>query len=213
MMVDMAKYVTNSRGISARRTMGADAAKQAGPRAQAAATRGMKKVTGGGSALAQLGEVGENRHLAVVASLQETDHTWGRGSGVNAPTVPLAIEREAIAEVAGGASPRAVEVKYDLQQGYVRHALQRRFGSPEAAMQALRGLVTENALACMVQAAGQVGEMSGPQAVVAGAILIDKVIALDKTLADKPKTIDFSELAAIGKTLKVLREIAAPEGN
>lgn len=168
------------------------------------ATVRMKRVVGGGSALKRLGEVGEKAHLATLQKLSLTDHTH-RGA---LATVPLLLEKEAIAEVAGGASPRQVELKYQLASGYVRHALQRRFGSAEAAMQALQGLTLEVALACNVHALTQIEHMSGPQAVMSGAIATDKALALQKAIQERPKVIDFGALAEMGKTLKVLREIA-----
>lgn len=168
------------------------------------ATVRMKRVVGGGSALRRLGEEGEKTHLAMLQKLELTDHTHGGGRA----TVPLLLEKEAIAEVAGGASPSQVEVKYHLASGYVRHALRRRYGSPEAAMQALQGLTLEVALACNVHALTQIENMSGPQAVMSGAIATDKALALQKAISERPKTIDFGALAEMGKTLKVLREIA-----
>lgn len=168
------------------------------------ATVRMKKVTGGASVLDMLGEEGEARKVATLQVLEATDHTHDRSGRASAP---LLLEKAAISEVAGGASPRAVEVKYDLASGYVAHALKRRYGSPEAAKLALQGLVGENALACMVKAAIEIPNMSGPQAVMSGAILIDKMLALEKSVAEKPKTIDFGQLADMGNTLKVLREI------
>lgn len=173
------------------------------------ATVRMKKVTGGGSVLQALGEAGEDTRLATLQALEATDHTHHREGSTRIPSVSLLIEKEAIAEVAAGASPKHVEVKYDLTRGYVDHALKRRYGSPEAAKLALQGLVSENALACMVKAAIEIPNMSGPQAVMSGAILIDKALALEKSIADRPRTIDFGALADMGKTLKVLREIAA----
>lgn len=178
-----------------------------GAKAMSGATVAMKKMTGGGSVLALLGEEGENARLATLQKLEATDHTHAGGGG--SPTVPLLIEKEAIMEVAAGASPRQVEKKYDLHQDYVAHALKRRFGSPEAAKQALRGFVLENALACMAVAAVEIPNMTGPQAVMSGAILIDKSLALEKAIAEAPKTIDFGALADMGKTLKVLREISS----
>lgn len=173
------------------------------------ATVRMKKVTGGGSVLKALGDEGEKAKLAALQKLSETDHTHGGGDD-GRTTVPLEVEKAAIVEYAGGASPRALEVKYDISSGYVQHALRRRFGSPEAAKLALQGMVNENALACMVKAAIEIPNMSGPQAVMSGAILIDKSLALEKSIADRPKVINFAALADMGKTLKVLREIAAP---
>lgn len=171
------------------------------------ATVKMKKVTGGRSVLDAMGADGEQVKVAVLQKLEETDHTHNR---LGTATVSLAIEKEAIAEIAGGASPRAVEVKYELQQGYVQHALRRRFGSPDAAKMALQGLVLENGLACMVKAAQEIPNMSGPQAVMSGAILVDKALALEKSIADRPKTIDFGALTQIGQTLQKLRESVNP---
>lgn len=167
--------------------------------------RGMKKVLGGSEGV--LGMLGAERREAGLATLQATDHTWGKGD--RPPSVGLETEREAILEVAGGASVTAVEVRYDLHAGYVQHALARRFGSPEAAKTALRGMVLENALACQVVAATQIHEMTGVQAVAAGAILIDKALLLERSIAEQPKTIDFAALADMSKTLSVLREIAS----
>lgn len=168
------------------------------------ATVRMKRITKGHSVLTRLGEEGDKTHLAMLQKLEATDYTHRRSLA----TVPLTLEKEAIAEVAGGASPSQVEAKYALARGYVRHALQRRFGSPEAAMQALQGLTLEVALACNVHALTQIGNMSGPQAVMSGAIATDKALALQKAIAERPKVIDFGALAEMGKTLKVLREIA-----
>lgn len=169
------------------------------------ATVRMKRVTGGVSVLKRMGESGEETHDAVVRTLALTDHTH---NARRTATVPLEIEKEAIAEVIGGASPGMVEVKYQLAEGYVKHALKRRFGSQEAAFAALQGLTLEVALACNVHALKHVDQMSGPQAVMSGAIATDKALALQKAIQERPKTIDFGQLAEMGKVLKVLREIA-----
>lgn len=170
------------------------------------ATVRMKKVMGGGSVLQALGEAGDKVKVAVLQKLAETDDTHDRHGTA---TVSLEIEKAAIVDIAGGASPAAVAIKYDIQASYVAHALRRRFGSVDRAKEALQGLVLENGLACMVKAATEIHNMSGPQAVMSGAILIDKAIALEKSIADKPKTIDFGALAEMGKTLRVLREVAS----
>ena len=172
------------------------------------ATVRMKKVTGGVSVLGALGDSGSDVREVMLQKLGETDHTHremgGRAAGGG---VALIVEKEAIAEIAAGASPRMVEVKYDLSTGYVQHALRRRYGSPEAAKMALQGLVNEGAMACMVKALVEIPNMSGPQAVMSASILIDKSLALEKSISDRPKTIDFGALADMGKTLKVLRDI------
>lgn len=168
------------------------------------ATIRMKRITKGHSVLKSLGEEGAIAEKAILTKLAATDHTHR----TSLATVPLLLEKEAIAEVVGGASPHQVEAKYDLAKGYVAHALKRRYGSAEAAMQALQGLTLEVALACNVHALTQIEYMSGPQAVMSGAIATDKALALQKAISERPKTIDFGALAEMGKTLKVLREIS-----
>lgn len=175
-----------------------------------AATVGMKQLTGGDGVTAGAGAEGEAARVAVLQKLEATDYTHNQGVGGQIPSVQLETEKEAIVDIAAGGSPRQVEIRYDLHRGFVSHALKRRFGSPEAAKLALQGFVLENALACQVVAAQRIGEMSGPQAVMSGAILIDKALALEKSIAERPKTIDFGALASMGKTLKVVREIIAP---
>jgi hypothetical protein len=167
------------------------------------ATVRMKQVVGGGSVLRQLGAEGKKTEVAMLQKLEETD---GNESS-RRTDVPLEVEKAAIVEYAAGGSPSAIAVKYDVQQDFVRHALKRRFGSFEAGKRALQGLVMENALACQVQAAQHIHEMSGPQAVMSGAILIDKMIAIEKSIQETPKTINFGALAEIGADLKALREI------
>lgn len=188
-------------------TAGKGATVSTGAAEQRDATVRMRRIHGGEGIQNSAGEAGSEAQVAALQALEATDYTHNRGGGGRIPSVQLETEKQAIVEVAAGASPRKVEVKYDLHKGFVDHALKRRFGSPEAAKLALQGLVLENALACQVVAAQHVHEMSGPQAVMSGAILIDKALALEKSIAEKPKTIDFGALASMGKTLKVVREI------
>ena len=193
--------------VKTRRRTPSERAGDAGATAQRAATVAMRKVTGGGSVLAGLGEQARGAELAVLQGLEATDHTHSARA-----TVSLNVEKAAIMEVAAGASPARVEVEYHLHQGFVSHALKRRFGSPEAAKLALQGFVLENALACQVVAAQTIHEMSATQAIMGGSILIDKALALEKSIADQPKTINFAALADMAKTLKVLREISVGPG-
>lgn len=172
-----------------------------GAAGQKDATVRMKQVVGGGSALQQLGAAGKEAEVAMLQKLEETDAVPRRTD------VPLEVEKAAIVEYASGVGPTAIAVKYDVQQQFVQHALRRRFGSAEAGKRALIGLVTENALACQVQAAQHIHEMSGPQAVMSGAILIDKMIAIEKSIQETPKTINFGAMAEIGRSLKNLRSL------
>lgn len=171
-------------------------------------TTELKKTCGPGGVLGALGDKDQEVEKRVLAKLSETDDTHNRHGTA---TVSLEVEKAAIAEVAAGASPSAVAVKYSLQQNYVRHALQRRFGSAEAAKRALQGLVLENALACMVVAAQEIPKMNGPQAVMSGSLLIDKALALEKSIVEKPPVVNFAEMADMAKTLKVLREVTSGE--
>lgn len=165
------------------------------------ATVRMKKVVGGGSVLRQLGAAGKDAEFAVMQKLEETDDVPRRTD------VPLEVEKAAIVDYASGVGPAEIAVKYDVQQAFVHHALRRRFGSLEQGKKALLGLVTENALACQIQAAQHIAEMSGPQAVMSGAILIDKLISIEKSIQDTPKTINFGAMTEIGASLKRLREL------
>lgn len=174
-----------------------------GANAEAKATRQMGKLTRGVSVLRALGENGERAKLATLQHLALTDHTHDPARA----TVDLELEKEAIVEVAGGVSPALVEQKYALSSGYVAHALRRRYGSTEGAKTALVGLYSEVALACGVKAMEEIPNMTGPQAVMSGSVAIDKVLALEKSIAERPKTIDFEALGQVEKTLKVLREI------
>lgn len=176
-----------------------------GANAEAAATRKLSKLTRGVSVLRALGENGERAKVAALQTLALTDHTHDPARS----TVSLELEKEAIAEVVGGVSPSLVEQKYALSSGYVQHALRRRYGSPEAAKTALLGLYSEVALACGVKAMEEIPNMTGPQAVMSGAVAVDKVLALEKSIAERPRTIDFGALGRVEKTLKVLREITA----
>jgi hypothetical protein len=177
--------------------------KDVGARMAGAATKKIKKITGGGSVLQALGAVGAQLENATLQKLEETDYTHNPGR----TDVPLEVEKAAIvASCAGGASPQVVEAQFGVHKGYVAHALARRFGSPEQAKRALHGLVLENALACQVHAAANITEMTPVQAVMSGAVLIDKALAIEKSLAEAPKTIDFGALQQIGSSLARLKE-------
>jgi hypothetical protein len=165
--------------------------------------RGVKAVNAGvGVASVEvLGSIGRGARAKVMSVLSETDHTRSRA------LVPLGIEKEAICDYAAGASIGEIENKYAISRGYVDYALRRRFGSLEAGKKALMGMIMENALACNVHASAHIEELSAPQAIMSGAILVDKVIALERSIVEAPRTIDFGQLAEMDRTLRVLREI------
>jgi hypothetical protein len=169
------------------------------------ATVKMKKVTGGVAVTSITGEVGQEAKVAMLQKLSETDSVAMANAGSR--TVPLELEKAAIVATAAGASPAEVEREFAVTAGYVQYALRRRYGSAEAAKKALVGLVMENALACQVHGAAHLTEMSAPQAFMSGAILIDKALALEKSMEGVGRTVDFSALAEIGRTLRVIRSV------
>lgn len=168
-------------------------------------TTAMRKVlekSGGGTVMDHI-EGGEQVKLAMLQKLGETDD---RGPGPNA-SVTMEVEKQLIVEQLGGKTPNQIAVEYQVHRNYVENALRRRFGSPERAKAALLGLSLENALALQEKVAQSIQEFSGPQAVMSSAILIDKALAIEKSIQETPKTIDFGALRKIGDSLARLRSI------
>lgn len=174
------------------------------------ATVRMKRVTKGKSVTEIMGDIGTEVKVAALQKLGETDDRAAVMENGYGAQVPLDVEKAAIVAMAAGASPGAIEQQFDLHKGYVQYALRRRYGSADAAKRALQGLVLENALACQVHGGMLVDTMSAPQAFMSGAILIDKALALEKSMEGTVKTIDFGQLATIGKTLGALKDMVTP---
>lgn len=170
--------------------------------AQTAGHRRMKKEIGGAGVQSVMGAAGRSGELAMLQKLSETDDARGERC-----RVPLEVEKAAIVAYASGMTPGEIHAQYDVNVQYVKFALARRFGSSDAAKRALQGLILENAIACQVHGAMKLPEMNAPQAFMSGAILVDKAIALEKSMEGSGKTIDFGQLSEIGRTLKILREI------
>ena len=110
-------------------------------------------------------------------------------------------------EAAATGSVTSVELKYGVARGYLRAAMTRRFGSLEAMKQVLLGLVTENAIAVQMVAQEKIGELSAPQAVFAGKMLVDTMEKVEKSIQNTPKTVNFAQLNQVGETLKALRAV------
>lgn len=160
---------------------------------------------GGGTVLDHIGEEGKAVKVAMLQKLTETDDTYGVGTGAAAASVPLEVEKAAIVDQICGKTPGQVAMQYEVHRNFVDNALRRRFGSVERAKGALLGLTLENALALQEVAASKISEFSGPQAVMSAAILTDKALAIEKSIRETPKTIDFGALRQIGATLRELR--------
>lgn len=166
-----------------------------------------KKMLREGELTAGLGAAGRTGEIVTLQKLGESDAAALRHGTTRGEGIALDLEKAAIVAVAGGMAKVNAEEQFGLRRGYVDYALQRRFGSAEAAKKALQGLVLENAIACNVHAAGLVEEMTGPQAVMAGAILIDKALAIERSIVETPRTIDFAAFADLGESLRKIGEI------
>jgi hypothetical protein len=127
----------------------------------------------------------------------------------NHPNRKISLEEQdqMLREVAATGSMGTVEAKYGVSRGYLREAMRRRFGSLEAMKSILLGLVTENAIVSQMVASEKMGEMSGPQAVFAGKMLVDTMEKVEKSIQNTPKTVNFAQLHQVGEALKQLRAI------
>jgi len=114
---------------------------------------------------------------------------------------------QAAREWAAGTPVIEVENKYGLSRGYIRQAMMRRFGSKEAMLEALEGLVCENALGCQMIVQEKMHEMNAKEAVFAGKLLVETMGNLRSQRENMPKTINFREFKALGDALKQVREI------
>lgn len=165
----------------------------------------LSAMTGGKGVAESLGSAGKQSQVAILQELERTDDKAMQNSGRR--DIPLETEKAALLAAASGASSVVIEERFGLAKGYVDYALKRRYGSKSAAKEALHGLVLENAIACNVHASQNIEEMTGPQAVMAGAILIDKALAIEKSISEERVTIDFSGFASLGATLAAIGEI------
>lgn len=110
-------------------------------------------------------------------------------------------------EAAASGSIATVEAKYGVAQGYLRQSMRRRFGSLEAMKSVLLGLVTENAIVVQAIAQEKAGELSAPQAIFAGKLLVDTMEKVEKSIQNTPKTVNFGQLNKVSETLKELRAV------
>lgn len=118
-----------------------------------------------------------------------------------------ATQLQAMREWASGVKIREVEAKYGLCRGYIREAMVRRFGSREAMLRALEGLILENAVGAQMIAQEKLPELTGAQAVFAGKLLVETMGNLRAQIEATPKTINFREFKMLGDQLKQIREI------
>jgi hypothetical protein len=122
-------------------------------------------------------------------------------NGHGALTIPETVEDALITSVGDGKSYTELEELYQLNRGTVRQVLIRRFGSIEQMRKALEHQCLENAIVLNEHAFQNVGKISPGQALVGAKIMIDGAIALSKVRQDRPPTVDFDSLAALGSVL------------
>lgn len=116
--------------------------------------------------------------------------------------VPALIEDRIVQHAADGMLNTEIEQKYQLNSGTVRSVLIRRFGGVEQMKKALEAQCLENAIILNEHAAQNVGSIAPGQALVGAKIMIDGALALGKARTDRPATVDFDQLAALGSVLE-----------
>lgn len=116
-------------------------------------------------------------------------------------------QNQMLREAAATGSISAVESKYGVAQGYLHTSMKRRFGSLEAMKQVLLGLVTENAIVVQAIAQEKAGELTAPQAIFAGKLLVDTMEKIEKSIQNTPKTVNFGQLNKVSETLRELRQV------
>jgi hypothetical protein len=116
--------------------------------------------------------------------------------------VPALIQDKIVDEVANGATDAQLKSKYELRDGYVRDVLVRRFGSIEGMKKALKAQCFENAMVLNAYAMENLRMIAPGQALMGSKIMVDAGLALEKSAIDRPSTIDFEALAALGQVLE-----------
>lgn len=126
--------------------------------------------------------------------------------------VPAVIDEQIVKDVSNGQTPGDIEQRYALRDGYVRDTLVRKFGSIDAMKRALQLQCLENAIVLNEHAMDKIAAIAPGQALVGAKIMIDGALALEKSRVDKPATIDFEMLAALGGMLeRVERRVAGTD--
>lgn len=115
---------------------------------------------------------------------------------------PVVVDDVIVESVADGEKSSDIEDKLGVPRGYVRRVLIRRFGSIEGMKKALKAQCLENAIALNEYAMENIQQIPPGQAIVGAKIMIDGALALEKSSVDRPSTVDFASLAALGQVLE-----------
>ena len=121
--------------------------------------------------------------------------------------VPVSVDDQIVEDVANGKYAAEIERAYGLRDGYVRSCLVRRFGSIEGMKRALQAQCLENAIALNDYAISRIESIAPGQALVGAKIMIEGALALEKSRVDRPSTVDFAGLAALGSTLERIEKV------
>lgn len=116
--------------------------------------------------------------------------------------VPAVIQDKIVEEVANGSTAKELETKYHLRDGYVRDALIRKYGSIDGMKKALKAQCFENAIALNTYAMERINMIPPGQALMGVKVMIDSGLALEKSSAERPPSIDFGALTALGSVLE-----------
>lgn len=121
--------------------------------------------------------------------------------------VPVLIDDQIVDDVANGKYAAEIERAYGLRDGYVRTVLIRKFGSIEGMKRALQAQCLENAIALNDYAISHIEKIPPDRALVGAKIMIDGALALEKSRVDRPSTVDFAALSALGETLGRIEKV------
>lgn len=121
--------------------------------------------------------------------------------------VPALLDEQIVQDVADGKLAAEIQRSYGLRDGYVRAVLIRKFGSIEGMKRALQAQCLENAIALNDYAISHIERIPPDRALVGAKIMIDGALALEKSRVDRPTTVDFAALSALGSTLERIEKV------
>lgn len=121
--------------------------------------------------------------------------------------VPVLVDDQIVDDVANGKYAADIEKAYGLRDGYVRACLVRKFGSIEGMKRACQAQCLENAIALNDYAISRIEQIAPGQALIGAKIMIDGALALEKSRVDRPSTVDFAALAALGESLGRIEKV------
>lgn len=123
--------------------------------------------------------------------------------------VPALLDDAIVQDVADGKYAAEIERAYGLRDGYVRSVLIRKFGSIEGMKRALQAQCLENAIALNDYAISHIERIAPDRALIGAKVMIDGALALEKSRVDRPSTVDFAALQALGESIGRIEKVIA----